>query len=116
MITVTLYYAVIGGGLFNETEANLEYEENGLDGFVRVLTKDYDYEKLTDGQICEMMFMHTNDGKDNPLSNPQRQEFIKKNKLHTSLSIGDIVQITRDGKQTLYMCKGIGWKTLEIKQ
>jgi len=112
MITVKLYYAQITRGLFNETEAKLVFTDEKLDGFTRVLTKDFDYADMKDDQICEMMFMMTNGEGDNPLSTRDRQEFIRKKGLHTSLSIGDIVLIEREKSKKIYLCKSMGWEEL----
>lgn len=116
MITVKLYYAQIQTGLFNETEAKLVFTDVKLDGFTRVLTKEYDYADLTDKQVCEMMFMMTNGEGENPLATTERQEFIKKKGLHTSLSIGDIVVIIRGKDKKIYLCKSMGWEELDEKQ
>ncbi len=58
----------------------------------------------------EDAFVLLNDGGDkpNPLSSQENQEFIRKHKLHTSMSVGDIIEIGGN----YYLCEDIGWKEL----
>lgn len=44
----------------------------------------------------------------NPLLEEPYQKFIKENKLHTSLSVGDVIQL----EDKFYVCKGFGWEEL----
>lgn len=45
---------------------------------------------------------------ENPLSTPENQQFIRNAGTHTSMSVGDIVEI----KGVMYLCEDIGWREL----
>jgi hypothetical protein len=45
----------------------------------------------------------------NPLSSIEKQKYIRDNKLHTSMSVGDIININNE----YWICCGIGWKKLD---
>jgi hypothetical protein len=59
----------------------------------------------------EDLFCRFNDYETNPLSydhSPKKQEFIKHNSLHTSMSVGDAVQINNE----IWACKMQGWEKI----
>ena len=47
-------------------------------------------------------------GQDNPLGIPEKQDYIKKCRLHTSMSIGDVVVMNGE----MWVCKFQGWERL----
>lgn len=47
-------------------------------------------------------------GEDNPLQIKESQDFIRNARVHTSMSVGDVVSI--DG--ILYLCEDINWRIL----
>jgi hypothetical protein len=63
--------------------------------------------------LCQELFAQFN-GEENPLSNPKSQEFIVANLLHTSMSVGDLVQIRRGGGADIetWVCASLGWRKL----
>ena len=62
-------------------------------------------------ELLEHLFKKFNDP-NNPLSNVESQEFIKQNRLHTSMSVGDIVEINVLGKVEIWSCGGFGWQKI----
>jgi hypothetical protein len=56
------------------------------------------------------VFLLLNNGADipNPYNSPGIQKFIGVNKIHTSMSVGDVVEI--DG--VYWLCENTGWRTL----
>jgi hypothetical protein len=62
-------------------------------------------------ELCQELFELFNSNQ-NPLSNPKSQEFIRNNWLHTSMSVGDLVKISRDGGHETWVCASCGWRKL----
>jgi hypothetical protein len=56
------------------------------------------------------IFNGPDSGRDNPLATPIQQEVIRQRKLHTSMMVGDMVDI--DG--TLFLCSNTGWKVTKL--
>ena len=69
------------------------------------------WEEAKNGDL-EDYFKRFNSDK-NPLSNKKSQDYIKKNKLHTSMSVGDILMVKDDNKENYFLCRGISWAQLE---
>lgn len=57
------------------------------------------------------VFAILNDGSSvpNPLTTQKNQQFVRENGTHTSMSIGDIVEI----KGIYHMCEDVGWRILQ---
>ena len=49
---------------------------------------------------------------DNPLSNPERQSFIRDNQLHTSMSVGDIIECKSEDSTEWFSVAGRGFKKI----
>lgn len=83
----------------------------------RYWTEAYTFDKepekeKTDLQICDDMFSLFNNDKNNPLSTNEMQKILEERNIdHTSMSVGDIVQI---GKKR-YICVNVGWHLMENK-
>ncbi len=64
-------------------------------------------------QLLEELFNRFN-GVDSPMLSLDKQRFIRKYKLHTSISVGDVVEISIFGKdKELWVCKMVGWDQLK---
>jgi len=50
---------------------------------------------------------------DNPLSAPETQQMIRANGLHTSMSVGDLVELEFNGAKETWVCAGFGWKKIK---
>ncbi|HMP28081.1 MAG TPA: hypothetical protein PKD85_00690 [Saprospiraceae bacterium] len=60
-------------------------------------------------EILEKLFERFNDP-ENPLGSPEKQEFIKSNRLHTSMSVGDVVIFKVEGAEDeTWVCQNFGW-------
>lgn len=109
-ITYKLFYNHWGTGLFMFTDALREIKKNGLKNLELIYEGTIDNDR-TDSQITEYLFrMTSGEEGENPLSAPAIQKIIKKSKAkHTSLSVGDVVVIKREDKETTYVCDDFGW-------
>ena len=70
------------------------------------------YEEDNPYKVLERIFSlyNTDTGETkNPLLYPKEHEFVIKNKTHTSMSIGDVVQIN----EQFYVCEDEGWRELK---
>ena len=86
----------VNADLMNKThvevyKARLEYPEQAPLGFLNDL-----FEKFN--------------GNDNPLSNAESQEMIVKNGLHTSMSVGDVVELINGNSTETWVCKRLDGK------
>jgi len=70
--------------------------------------EEKDYPKEFTSKVCDSIY-HILNCEENPLGTPENQEFIRENKLHTSMSVGDIISI--DEKE-FWIVKGIGFDKL----
>ncbi len=70
-------------------------------------------------QLLESYFSKFNSYETNPISyqnDKNKQKFISENKLHTSMSVGDVIEIiipnntVDDFNVETWVCSGIGWK------
>jgi len=64
-------------------------------------------------ELLERLFARFN-GVDSPMLNLDKQRFIRKHRLHTSISVGDVVEIAISGsdKET-WVCRMVGWHKLK---
>lgn len=67
-----------------------------------------DRQEVLKSRICESLFDILN-REENPLGTPENQAFIREHKLHTSMSVGDIISF--DGKE-FWIIIGIGFEKL----
>jgi hypothetical protein len=64
-------------------------------------------------ELLEGLFGRFN-GVDSPMLSLNKQRFIRKYRLHTSISVGDVVEISIIGcNKELWVCKMIGWNKLK---
>ena len=97
---IVLYYS-----LKSKTSFDLLYHGlaslSELKNHVKVYTEHFKLPSNSEDNILsflESQFKRFN-GEDNPLSSPEKQKIIKTNKTHTSMSIGDVIQLKYlDGK------------------
>lgn len=62
--------------------------------------------------IKETLFALFN-GEENPLQTAERQQFIVKNRLHTSMSLGDVIRIKEGSEMKTWMAWTYGFKPIE---
>lgn len=68
-----------------------------------------------ESQTLNSLYALLNDGLSapNPLGSRERQDFIRHEMLHTSMSVGDLAEDRSTGK--LFMCAPIGWESVTFK-
>jgi len=106
-----LFYNNILHGLFNSEMAKSEIKKNGLKNLEEIYSGEIEDEN--DLKICNNLFALTNGGgnEDNPLM--KIQDKIRASKSHhTSMSVGDLIQIDRSGIFTQYICEDMGWEKI----
>ena len=59
--------------------------------------------------MLEDLFCKYNHEDKNPLGSVNGQKFVRENKTHTSMSVGDVIQIN----EKYFVCKDEGWRELE---
>ena len=65
------------------------------------------------GEFLEKLFYRFN-GVESPMLGLEKQRFLMKHKLHTSISVGDVVEIEIPGQdRELWGCKMVGWSLLK---
>lgn len=69
------------------------------------------YEENKNGTLKD--YFDRFNSEDNPLLSEEKQKYIKKNKLHTPMTIGDIVVINENGNNSFFLCKEFSWRQLE---
>ena len=65
--------------------------------------------------FLEEYFHKFNVYEENPLSHensPDKQQFIKENQLHTSMSVGDVIEIHNGETLETWVCEGVGWNKI----
>jgi len=62
--------------------------------------------------FLDNQFARFNDHQLNPLGNLDKQKFVKENKLHTSMSVGDVISFNHGVINEFWVCRGIGWEKL----
>ena len=70
------------------------------------------YDGKIEGFLEELFSMYNNDEgsrRRNPFGHPECQKFIRENKTHTSMSVGDVIQIN----EKYFVCENEGWRELE---
>lgn len=106
------------------------YYKTENDALFRIMMGKVDLEKLSETHVevfrskwilpvyldrrdlLEQIFRLFNSDDSNPLSSEDCQKTIAENKLHTSMSVGDVVEITCDGITEIWVCKSVGWKRI----
>lgn len=63
-------------------------------------------------KILENLFSLFN-SENNPLLNDKEQKIIEDNRLHTSMSTGDIIKLGNGENIETWVCGGIGWEKLK---
>lgn len=98
-------------GMFLNPPSN-EWMQNMVTNlsYVKVYNGEINTNNTETEEVCNKIFNLFN-GDDNPLSTQSKQNFIRENNTHTSMSIGDIIYIN-DG---YYICRTMGFSKLNIK-
>lgn len=107
-----LLYNNLDNGLFQAEMAKANIEKHGFENLEEIYKGEIEVAMtLNDTQVADRIFDLTNKEEDNPLSISEIQTRIQNSKCkHTSLSIGDVVAIQREGKkEEYYLCDDMGW-------
>jgi hypothetical protein len=114
-VKYTLIYNNTEAGLFFSDAAKTELKKNGLKNLEEIYSTEIETMK-NDIELCDHLYQITNSGQPNPLTSPTIQEKIRKSKAHhTSMSVGDVIAIERDGRIKHYVCDELGWSDAELQ-
>ena len=61
-------------------------------------------------QNMQLLFEQFNSEDNNPLA---ASEMIRANGLHTSMSIGDLIEVEYNSTKETWVCAGFGWKKIK---
>jgi hypothetical protein len=82
---------------------------------------------LSDERLCDHIFARMNHYETNPLSIEfwmsrvsegecarKGQDWVVENQAHTSMSVGDMVEITAEGERRLMYCDSFQWRPVDL--
>lgn len=65
-------------------------------------------------QFLDELFRRFNNFNTNPLLSPRAQSFLRRNRIHTSMTMGDVVRLARAPDfHELWYCAAVGFETVQ---
>lgn len=89
------YYKKLNPNIYFQKELKKLFSDNFMENYVHMISY-LENAKETDNKILANKIFFKFNSDNNPLSSDEYQRFIIENRLHTSMSVGDIIEINKN--------------------